>query len=276
MSRTTKKSPKRVARKAAPAHKRGGKAGLIVQKGHPHTRVSGPKKTRVTVELPEIVATPKTKTAAKASSPLEAQYAESFEAWKNGAQISALVAKTGLARPKLRRELIVRAGGVAGFKALRAEGAGGKAEPFGGKRATGGAPRATLVAANDKKVPVIDGMPRSKGWTTRRLWRPKHVVVKDVGTIEAREQVGTVHIAPDGIEYVECRTSAEPADLRVPSNLFPGEFFRFRRFESSPVAKKLAHHEREVAKGEKLLEHRAKVKRTKREARKATKPARRK
>jgi hypothetical protein len=271
MSRTTKKSPKRVARKAAPARKRGGKVGLIVQKGHPHTRVSGPKKTRVTVELPEIVATPKTKTPAKASSPLEAQYAESFEAWKNGAQISTLVAKTGLARPKLRRELIVRAGGVAGFKALRAEGAGGKAEPFGGKRATGGAPRATLVAANDKKVPTIESMKASDGWTVRRLWAPKLVKVKEGDkserVIEAREQIGTVHISPKGVEYVECRTAAEPADLRRPSSVNHGTYIRFRKFESSPVAKKVAQHERTIKHGEKLIAHRKKVKHAKRQAR---------
>lgn len=306
-TRTKSKAAAKKTTKAAPARKRGRKAAPKIGRDgfvepsakevarrerelDANVRRSLPKKktTRVVIELPEVIDAPTTNgTKPKAGKKLssdEAKYAQAFDDWKTGAQISTLVTQTGLKRSRLRRELIVRAGGTAGFKALRAKGAGGSAEAFGGKRASGGSvPRAAVVAANDKNVPIIAGMPRSKGWTTRRLWRPKIVTVKvndEQKTMEAREQIGEVHIAPDGVEYVECRTANENADIRVESRVTPGTYLRFRKFESSPVAKKVASHEKIVAQGETLLKHRRAKKRAVRETRKAAKhvtkkPARR-
>ena len=290
-NRTKRTTKVKQTTKAAPARKRGGEGRgkhrpLPSAKDSKWNRALKKKRTGdIVVELPEVkfeVESPKTKgkktkTTSTKAGPDEARYAEAFESWKNGAQISTLVKETGFPRPRLRRELIVRAGGVAGFKALRAQGAGGKAEPFGGKRASGGTRRKTadgivVPNADDKNVPIIESMRRSDGWSVRRLWAPKLVTLRlpdGNRQLEAREQVGIVHIAPDGAEYVECRTPNEKADLRRESPINPGTYLRFRLFESSPVAKKLAQTEKLVEQGNEAHEARKQKKREAREAKKS-------
>jgi hypothetical protein len=252
-----------VARQAdpAPARKRGGRAGLVVQKGHPHTKVSGKGIDQQTGK-----AQPEPTNGKPKGKPVDDAMKSAFEDWKGGTSLGALATRLSVKRSQVRRALTLLAGGKAEFKALRATGAGGSVEPFGGKRASGGK-RAEVVAADDKKVPIVESMKASEGWRTRRLWAPRNVTIKDVGTVSAREQVGIVHIAPDGTEYVECRTASEKADLRRPSGVNHGTFLRFRLFESSPVAKKVAHHEKLVARGEKALERTRTRKRAAKQAR---------
>lgn len=72
---------------------------------------------------------------------------EAFRRWKDeNAQISVLASELNIKRSKLRRTLIAMAGGKEQFRALRSTGAGGTAEPFGGKRAVG---RTRETIAND-------------------------------------------------------------------------------------------------------------------------------
>lgn len=263
----SKKPAKRSTSTPAPARKRGGTTPEPVvrrrkikqsQKGHPHTKVSG-KGVDQHPEKPE----PKKTTSKPGADDATTQ---AFADWQSGTQLSVLAARLNMKRSRLRRSFTLLAGGKAQFKAMRSEGAGGTAEPFGGKRATGGK-RAEVVAADDKKVPIIDSMKASDGWSTRRIWQPRNVTIKDVGTVSARELAAIVHISPDGTEYVECRTASEKADFRRESPITPGTFIRFRKFESSPVAKKVAHHEKLVERGEKSLERTRTRKRAAKQAR---------
>jgi hypothetical protein len=228
----------------------------------PASRQRTPRKKAAKVTTPHepspVVASP---SAAKG---VDQTIADAFASWKAGAQISTLAGTIGVKRSKLRRNFIALAGGKPAFKSLRESGAGGSAEPFGGKRATGGRIVGTIATAHDdSRVPRTDHMRASEGWSVRRVWKPVAVEIKEVGRITSRELVATVHISPDGDEYVKARAS-EPADLIYESSEFTG---RFRRYEESKLGKKLAKDEREAEKTIERGEHA--IKRTRERKRKA-------
>lgn len=203
--------------------------------------------------------------------------AELFERWKNGTTIHELVSETKMSRSSMRKLLTKAAGGKDKFKELRAQGAGGKVEPFGGKRASGGRRRkkasdGTTISPDDEGLPVIHSARKSEGWSNRSVLRGKVVNVDKVGPVQWRETVHLVHVAPDGTEYVRAQPN-EKADLLYVMDTL-GVTVRLRKYEDSRAAKALKKHEKEVARGEKLLEATRKRKRVARKARKARKQRR--
>lgn len=171
-----------------------------------------------------------------------------FSDWQKGAMISELADKTGVKRSKLRRLFIQLAGGKPQFKTLRAAGAGGKAEPFGGKRAVG---RSNGASIDDSKVRVITSCKKSEGWKFR-LDRGLHT---------------EVHTSPDGTDYIEAKAS-EKADLIVSHDAKGLSPTRLRQLAGSNLVKHVKHHEKLVERGQKA--HRAKraAKRAQRRVRK--------
>lgn len=153
-----------------------------------------------------------------------------------------LVTKYKLARPKLRREITILAGGRAAFQKLRAQGAGGSRAPFGGKRQTGRV-TAERVQQDDSKAWKITSAKRSKGWS-HELYFDGHGVQH------------LVHISPKGKKFIEARAN-EPADMLYESKLFPGTYLRFVRFEKSAMFKKLTKlAKQETARAEEGFERR--------------------
>ena len=69
-----------------------------------------------------------------------------YAAWSQGTSLKALVQQYGGSRSAMRKRLTTAAGGKDNFRTLRAQGAGGKTVPFGGKRAT---PRTRDTRAQD-------------------------------------------------------------------------------------------------------------------------------
>lgn len=165
----------------------------------------------------------------------DAKIADAFASWKGGEQISVLASKIGVKRSKLRRHFIQLAGGKPAFKSLRETGAGGSAEPFGGKRATGRVVGAIAPTIDDSKVPRIKQAPTSEGWTWRRL-RP--------------HGDDLIFISPDGVEYVRALPS-QTADLIHDGTLQHGlNAIRLRKLDVSKVAKKERKQEKTIERGE--------------------------
>lgn len=217
--------------------------------------------------MPRTKKTPATKAGAspKKTTTVDAKIAHAFESWKKGEQISTLAASPELKvkRSKLRRLFIQLAGGKPAFKALREQGAGGSVEPFGGKRASGRVVGSIAPAHDDSKVQTISSMKASEGWSVRRVWKATTVDIDKVGRVPTRELIATVHVSPDGDEYVEARAS-EPADLIYVASDFTR---RLRRYEESKLGKKIAKQERETEKLVERGEHG--IKRTRERKRKA-------
>lgn len=163
---------------------------------------------------------------------------DAFGAWQGGAHISDLSSKTGVKRSKLRRLLIGLAGGKEAFKKMRADGAGGQVELFGGKRAQPGA----RIGIDDAKVPVIKHCKLSAGWQFRleRTANPGNI---------------PIHTSPDGIEYVTAK-STERADLIVDHSKRGLSNTRLRKLETSPKIKAVKREAKLIAKGE--AKHQAK------------------
>jgi hypothetical protein len=194
-----------------------------------------------------------------------------LERWKKGEQLHALSAASGIKRSKLRRVLIAAAGGKDAFRALRAQGAGGRAEPFGGKRRTAGAP-----SIDDSQVKHVKS---SKRWTCRREWEPRIVTIKgkdkDGRRVEGkhawRELKAMIFISPKGNEYVQA-LGTEKADLIVtPAGLPP---VRLRKYATSAVARRAKEVEKERERGEAALKRISARKQARRAERKAKKAKR--
>lgn len=205
-------------------------------------------------------------------------FAAFFARWKSGESLTTLfreAAANGFAgkKGKFRRAIQAEAGGKEKFKQLRDDGAGGKAEPFGGKRAAPG------PKLDDSKVKVITPKgPRLKGWHFRLLRESKKIKVKldgeiHEGIVSAPKEM--IYISPSGNEYVKA-TDAERADLIIQYLAKHGSplgdcRIRFKKFESSRVAKQLDQHEKDLERGEAALKRIRKEKRAKKLARKNAK-----
>jgi hypothetical protein len=169
--------------------------------------------------------------AAKAENP----YTEAFRRWsEEKAQISVLASEMSIKRSKLRRVLIAMAGGKDGFRKLRNEGAGGSAEPFGGKRAVGRT-RET-IAADDSKVLRL-GRGERTGWTHEWTTTP---------TGKA-----PVPIDPEGRRYVKCGPTERADVIFVIGDSIPDA--RYRLQAGSSQAKKQRKEEAQIERGEAIL-----------------------
>lgn len=194
--------------------------------------------------------------------------AGAYERWLAGEQLIALSIEISVKRSKLRRLFIKQAGGKPAYAALRAKGAGGVVEPFGGKRSEGRQPGVAMV--NDKKVKRVTDTSKSAGWTYEYKYRPIVVAIEGVGNVGWREQTALIFISPKGERYVQAKPS-EKADLIGVSKTLGIPDFRMRLYETSAVARKVKRDEKLIKHGTKLLEVRRKVKKTKRLARKSAK-----
>jgi hypothetical protein len=209
-----------------------------------------------------------------------------FSRWKEGASIKDLVPEFRKTRSQLRKILTAAAGGKARFKELRAQGAGGKTVPFGGKRAEGGARPAPSL--DDSKVPVIHSAPlaqaercetcdlplplldRPKACSYCGAPAPKAPSLKGLWTkrlIWDGNQQRSVSRAPDGREYIEARPQ-EKADLIFISKKHAGIGpLRLRLFETSAAKRHLKKEEKVLERGEAALDRKRARKRAAKKAR---------
>lgn len=220
-----------------------------------------PKAKRQAKLAPPVSRAPKTKPAPSKSDPATAAYTR----WLAGEQLIALSSETGIKRSKLRRLFIKQAGGKPAYAELRAKGAGGVVEPFGGKRSEGRPAGVALV--NDAKVKRVTDTSKTAGWTFEYKYRPLVVNIEGVGNVGWREQTALIFISPKGVRYVQAKPS-EKADLIALSKVPGIPDYRMRLYETSAVARKVKQDEKLIKHGTKLLEVRRKVKKTKRLARK--------
>ncbi len=153
--------------------------------------------------------------------------AEMFDAWKRGVPIHQLVIDYApTSRSAVRKQLTIAAGGVDKFKALRAQGAGGRVAEAVDKSATKRERRAKPEDAprpriDDSNVPMITSAKTSDGWTHRRDTRRNELI----------------YISPEGVEYVRA-SDTQPADLihiGVPEGL---PTIRLRRYAVSGKAQR--------------------------------------
>jgi hypothetical protein len=198
---------------------------------------------------------------------------EAFTAWRNGTSIAELVTEFKMTRSQLRRLLTDAAGGKAKFRELRATGAGGSTQPFGGKSATPREPGAPAVPRDlDAKAKRIK---TTRGWPVERIIVPATVRIKVDGepkTVGWRETKLLIYTSPKtGKRYVEAKPT-ERADLlvRMPLGIPDG---RLRRYEDSASAKRIKREVKEVKeqmkRGTVALKKERSVKKAKRLARKA-------
>lgn len=143
---------------------------------------------------------------------LSGQPHPAFEAWKNGASIRDLVVEHKMTRSQMRKLLTTAAGGKDAFKALRAQGAGGSVQPFGGKRASGSAPVAPVdQKALDKKAKRLKS---SKRWQLDIRFEPMKVINAGEGKVKVLGGNEYLHgyRGPSGQLYVEAKAN-ERADV---------------------------------------------------------------
>lgn len=173
---------------------------------------------------------------------------EAFAKWKDGAHLAELAAELGWRRSKLRKEITRAVGGKDVYRKLRADGAGGQMELFGGRRAS-----ATYAPPDDSRVPVIHRALLKKGWKLDRVF-PAGLTVD-------------VHVSPEGKRYIEAKPT-EKADLIYDSSRVKGLApMRLRLFEGSSLAKKVKKHEKLVKHGEELLDKKTERRRERRKHR---------
>lgn len=190
-----------------------------------------------------------------------------FLAWQGGTSLGALVGKyDGCAsRSATRKILTAAAGGKAQFRALRDQGAGGTAVPFGGKRA---APRTTEQrAVDDAGVKHIHGPIR---WQVERLYEPAIVNVEKVGKMAWRKERLVIYTHPkSGNRYVKAKPSEKadliedfrgPLMLGVPSG-------RLKRYDEGKTAKMDRAYAKLVQRGQARYEAKRAAKRAARTAR---------
>jgi hypothetical protein len=148
---------------------------------------------------------------------------EMFADWKRGVPIHQLVIDYApTSRSSVRKALTKASGSVEQFRALREQGAGGRAaEPSTSVTRATRTPRRDATPApriDDSHVPMTLSAKSSDGWKHRRL----------------RGDV-MIFIAPDGTEYVHA-ADTQPADLihiGVPEGIPP---VRLRRYAASGKA----------------------------------------
>jgi hypothetical protein len=173
---------------------------------------------------------------------------KAFDRWVAGEPLADLATELGFKLyQNLRHQFIKLAGGMDGFYKLREAGAGGAA---GANRKVGvvGQP-GSFTALDDSKVSVIDGCPRSGGWRSRNVYLPVNVVVPGQGLTAWLELQYTVHISPEGFEYVEAK-ARERADLLVRTQVNPlVPFVRLRLLSTSHVAKDASKEEDLITQG---------------------------
>ena len=179
-----------------------------------------------------------------------------FGRWRDEhVQLSVLAAELNVRRSKLRRSFAAIAGGKDKFRELRAAGAGGTAEPFGGKRATGG--RTKVVIANDdaKAIQLDRDGAKEAGWKTNGWLRTA------LGSFPILE-------GPDGTQYIVAK-STERADLVYHLGIVGVPPVRMKELTKASLAKQTKAAEREVEKGEAALKRTRARKRSAKVARKA-------
>lgn len=241
---------------------------------------------------------------AKAAKGATLAYSAEFECWKSGTQLHVLSTESKVKRSKLRRAFIQLAGGKPAFKELRAAGAGGSVEPFGGKRSAGRSRE--VIALDDSKVKVLkskdlklkmnDDVVKSldawRGELVNRLASEETSLSDklrlETGHENARRIVAEAKtdakskswrvehyqtalfgsalrlIAPDGKTYVRA-TATERADYIVQSDL--GKT-RWKIETEARLARTEAKQQEQVEKGKKSLERNRAKKRAAKKARK--------
>lgn len=219
----------------------------------------------------------KTKRRSKTKTPEKEKRAKDplTEAWLGGTPIKDLVAEFGKTRSQIRRHLTEAVGGREKFRALRAQGAGGQTELFGGKRAASGS-----SLPDDAKVKRIYGTPlkkegRPRGWKVE--WHAPFTRTERGDLRDALDK-RDVYISPTGERYVEAG-STERADLIVDHNKkVPGLGITRLRLEStSGAAKRARRKDKELrAREHAAIERRAKKRARRRPRSRATKTIARK
>lgn len=210
--------------------------------------------TRKSMKAAKKVAAAKAKADAKkpAPKPVANPLAAFFERWKAGEQLATLAHEANVKRSKFRRGLIQLAGGKPAFKALRAAGAGGVTEPFGGKRATGGRTK-EVIALDDSKARHVSA-------SEREHWTHEHKPGVSAYYV--------VMIAPDGKRYVKAGPTERADvvfDLDVPG-IPPA---RYKLETEASLAKKEKQEQKLIEKGEQALKATRAKKRAAKAARKA-------
>jgi hypothetical protein len=207
---------------------------------------------------------------------------EAFVAWKKGESLSSIVARYNLPkRDTAYKPFVKLAGGLEGFRALRASGGGGQLA-FGGKHHVPTARKREVSSAAPVSTRDEAKVPRNsmKGWEARRVYKPVSVSIEKVGVIPWRKLLYTVMISPKGNEYVEAK-GTERADLIRPAvklvpkrdlfgKIIKDQFWvtnspdiRFKRLKDSTVVKKAAREEALTKKGLKARAAKVKDKRQK-------------
>jgi hypothetical protein len=173
--------------------------------------------------------------ALKTTSPVDVKTIDAFERWNKGTQLSVLASELGVRRSKLRRGFQMLAGGKDKFRELRANGAGGTAEPFGGKRATGG--RTKVVIANDdaKAIQLTREEAKTEGWKTNGWLRTA------LGSFPILE-------GPDGTQYVVAKAT-EKADLIYTIGIPGITSVRMKELTQASIAKQAKADRKEVERG---------------------------
>lgn len=156
---------------------------------------------------------------------LDPQTRAIVEDWKRGSSIAELARTTGLSRSNLRRTITKAVGGKHAFAQLRQAGAGGSTKrDQKARRLTGGPDN---VSIDPPDIPVIHSAKLSDGWKSRM--------------ITIARQSRSVHIDPDGVEYIVARAN-ERADLiyRFDKNHKHAGLpdVRLRRYDTSRLAKR--------------------------------------
>lgn len=269
---------KRAANKPAKATKHTGKGKhtstrtTVPQKGTQTAPQPGKRRWRSTqleidlTQLPQVIAEPQ-KAAPKASKPAKpgkkkgrpagdaTPFLPFFNEWKAGASLTTIASREQKEPAKLRYAFVKLAGSDEAFKKLRAAGAGGAAEAFGGKRGVATrVPRtekASAVSADDTSLPMVTDTSAAAGWSMRRMYRPTTVKLDmgKEGTAEVswREHLATIYTSPEGVEYVEAKASERANLLRVFATVgIPS--VRLRLFAGSAA-------EREVGRWERIAKH---------------------
>lgn len=172
--------------------------------------------------------------------------------WLAGERISELAAEAGVRRSVVRRRIQKAVGGKERFRELRAQGAGGTTEPFGGKRPE---PR----AVSDEKVKRIKaGAIKWKAGTRRLISGKKY------------EDVNTIIHPKTGEEYVSAGAS-ERADLIVESRTPGLPDGRYRLYRTSSAGRRTERERELIAQGIKQRQAKRAAKRAKKLARKGGK-----
>jgi len=180
-----------------------------------------------------------------------------FDRWKAGTPLAQIAREHSVRRRVVKMAFRELAGGREAFAKLRASGAGCQVA-FNGKRAKplvkGEAP-----VMDDSKVRHVSHQARVDG-----KWGHRYELVKGKRVL--------VMIDPKGVEYVQARP-IEKADVIFDYKKDGWDYgalgvLRYRILAVSSTGKKMRKEQRLVQKGEKLLKHRSKIRKARKQQRK--------